>query len=54
MEISGQLYIRQCKGPGINWLEGRVGCKAGVDAMRERKFSHLPRNQIPIPKSSCR
>jgi len=54
MEISGQLYDGQGKAPSINWLGGRVGGKAGMDAMRKRKFSYLSTNQTPVPQSSCR
>jgi hypothetical protein len=37
MEISGQLYDGEGKAPTINWLEDRVGGKAGMDGRYEEK-----------------
>lgn len=49
MEISGQLCVRQGKGPDINRLGGRAGYKAVADAMRKKKI--LSSSQESNPSS---
>jgi hypothetical protein len=47
MEVSGQLHTPTALIPGkyspdIHWIGGRVGTRAGLDAVENRKISQTP------------
>jgi hypothetical protein len=56
MEVSGQLHAavalpRGERAPGIPWVGGWVGPRAGLDMVVKRKIPNLSKNRTQEPRS---
>jgi hypothetical protein len=59
MVVSGQLYVpaasslgKELPTPGTHWIRGRVGPRAGLDALENRKSLAPDDNGAAIPRPS--